>query len=503
MAYMMGVDLGTSSLKVIIIDTDGNIKAESSKAYKFNSPVNGYAEQDTGIWWSACCECIRHALSKLDAAPAAVKGVSFSGQMHGIVPLDKEKRVLRPAILHCDARSGGQVTKISSLFKEKNLRDSRFNPVYTGFLLTSLQWIRDNEPEIYKKIRYVFLPKDYLKMMLCGEICSDYSDASATLAFDIENVHWSAEIIDALDIPPEFFPECYASGFAAGKVTREAARVTGLAEGTIVVNGGGDQVMQAIGNGAIKAGDATVNIGSSGQVCFQSGKPVWNPALSTNTFCAYEKGKWITMGAIMSAGLSLKWFNNLFPGDSYSKLDEEAGKIPPGSGGVIFLPYLNGERTPHVNPDLSGMFLGLNINTTRIHLARAVMEGVVYALNQAIEVCGELGLRTGELIASGGGARSSLWLQMQADVFNIPLKTTVTEEQAGIGAAVVAGVGTGLFGSLAEACGKLIKYKEKIYTPNSANHRIYEEYYRLFKDTYLDGRETLERITKLGRQQAG
>ncbi|MDR2476706.1 MAG: xylulokinase, partial [Treponema sp.] len=399
MSYMMGIDLGTSSLKVIIIDTAGNIKAESSQAYQFDSPLNGYAEQRTEVWWAACRDCIREALSKAAVPAARVQGLGFSGQMHGIVPLDADRQVIRPAILHCDARSGKQVQEINALFASNAIPGSRFNPVYTGFLLTSLLWIKQNEPAAFDKIRHVFLPKDYLKLRLCGEISSDYSDASATLAFDIERFRWSAETLAALDIPLAFFPGCFATDYAVGTVTKQAAAETGLAEGTVVVSGGGDQIMQAIGNGAIHPGNATVNIGSSGQVCFQSDKPVRNPQLSTNTFCAYAEGRWIVMGAIMSAGLALKWLNGIFPAASYRQLDEEAGKLPPGSGGLVFLPYLNGERTPHVNPNLSGMFMGLNLNTGRIHLARAVMEGVTYALMQCIEVCGGLGLSTNELIA--------------------------------------------------------------------------------------------------------
>jgi xylulokinase len=499
MPYMMGIDLGTSSLKVIVIDAEGNIRAESSRDYQFDSPLNGYAEQRPDVWWSACRECIGGALAKLDAPPPEVRGVGFSGQMHGIVLLDKNRDVIRPAILHCDTRSGAQVKKVNALFEEKKIPSSRLNPIYTGFLLTSLLWVRDNEREHYDKIRYVFLPKDFLKMNLCGEITSDYSDASATLAFDIERVRWSGELLEALDIPLEFFPACFPSDHAVGRVTKQAALETGLAEGTTVVNGGGDQIMQAVGNGAINPGQATVNIGSSGQVCFQSGEPIRNPDLSTNTFCGYRNGRWITMGATMSAGLSLKWFKGLFPGGGYRELDAEIERLPPGSGGLIFLPYLNGERTPHVNPNLSGLFMGLSLNTGRAHMARAVMEGVCYSLMQCLEVCGGLGLRAGELIASGGGARSPVWLQMQADVYNMPLKTTVTEEQASIGAAAAAGVGSGIFSSLEEACRELIRYKEKTYVPNAANHRIYQNYYRLYKDAFCGYGEIIQRITELGR----
>lgn len=499
MSYLAGIDLGTSGLKVIIIDTAGNIQAESSEGYQFDSPFNGYAEQAPDVWWRACRDCIRDALGRLNRPPSSLKGVGFSGQMHGLVMLDKNREVIRPAILHCDTRSGVQVKKINALFEEKDLRHTQFNPVYTGFLLTSLLWVRDNEAENYDRLRYVFLPKDYLKMKLCGEITSDFSDASGTLAFDIERECWSKGVLDALDIPLDFFPPCFAADHAVGKVTKQAAGETGLDEGTVVVNGGADQVMQAVGNGAIRNGQATVNIGSSGQVCFQSDRPILNKNLSTNTFCGYRSGMWITMGASMSAGLALKWFCGLFGDTDYRKLDGEIAGLDPGSGGLVFLPYLNGERTPHVDPNLSGVFMGLNLNTRRTHLARSVMEGVCYALMQCIEVCGGLGLSAKELIASGGGARSPLWLQMQADVYNIPLKTTVQAEQAGIGAAAAAGSGAGIFTSIDEACRALIRYKDKTYTPVPAAHRIYQEYYRLFKDAYTGSRETIRKITKLGR----
>jgi xylulokinase len=345
------------------------------------------------------------------------------------------------------------------------------------------------------------LPKDFLKLRLCGEITTDYSDASGTLAFDIERFAWSRNILDALGIPADMFPPCYGSDYAVCRVTKKAAAETGLAPGTSVVNGGGDQIMQAIGNGAIRPGQATVNIGSSGQVCFQSAAPIRNPRLSTNTFCGYGKNRWITMGATMTAGLALTWISRLAAGGDYQKTDEEIAGEAPGSGGLIFLPSLNGERTPYMNADLSGMFMGLSLNTGRLQMIQAVMEGVAYSLNQCIEVCGELGLHARELIASGGGARSSTWLQMQADIFNVPLKITVTEEQAGMGAAAAAGVGAGIFASVEEACGTLVHYRDTIWEPNAAHHRVYEQYYGLFKDAYAASGQTLQSLTRLGRSQ--
>lgn len=502
MSCMMGIDLGTSSLKVVVVDDCGKIRSSSSRDYQFDSPHNGYAEQRAEVWWSACKACVRESLSNLGLPAADVRGVSFSGQMHGAVLLDLDMKEVRPAILHCDARSGDQVREMEKVIEERSLRDILFNPVYTGFLLPSLIWVRENEPENYARVRHVVLPKDFLKMKLCGAVTSDFSDASATLAFDIENVRWSAEVLEAMGVSPDIFPQCLSTVSPVGRVTRDASEETGLVEGTVVVNGGGDQIMQAIGNGAIRAGHATVNIGTSGQVCFQSDRPIRNPCLSTNTFCGYESARWITMGATMSAGLSLKWFNNLFDGGDYRKIDAEIERLSPGSGGLIFLPYLNGERTPHVNPDLSGMFMGLNLNTRRAHMARAVMEGVAFSLMQCIEVCDELGLHASSLIASGGGARSPQWLQIQADVYGVPLRTAATEEQAGVGAAIVAGVGSGVFSSVEEGCARVVRYKDTVYVPNAANHAIYAEYYRIYKDTYRASRDVLQRVTCAGRKQA-
>ncbi|MCD2492108.1 xylulokinase [Lacrimispora sp. NSJ-141] len=501
MAYLMGIDLGTSSLKTIIIDEAGNVKAVSARPYQFASPCGGYAEHDPREWWQACCETVKEALDACGAPAASVKGVSFSGQMHGAVLLDKDYQVIRPAILHCDARSAVQVEEIKRVLGMDKVRELIMNPVYTGFLLPSLMWVRDNEPENYEKVRHVFLPKDYLKFRMTGEVSSDYSDASATLAFDIKKNCWSEEILRAVDVPMDIFPRCYGTDEAAGTVCEAASRETGLSTSTVVVAGGGDQVMQGIGNGITQVGSATSNIGTSGQVSFQSDTPIMNPALSTNTFCGYKKGRWFTMGAIMNAGLSLKWFNSLFETADFNQINEQVAKVRPGSGGVIFLPYLNGERTPHVNPNLSGMFLGVNLNTGRPEMTRAVMEGVAFALYQCIEVCGNLGLEADNMVASGGGARSGPWLQIQADIFNIPLKVADTEEQAGLGSAIAAGVGAGIYRDIEEGCRAVVKYKDMLVVPNAAAHEAYEEYYQLYKDTYEAGRDVLQRVTLMGRRQ--
>jgi len=501
MAYLMGIDLGTSSLKTLIMDEDGHVKAVSAQDYQFSSPYNGYAEHDPKEWWQACCVTVRQALSESGVEPGEIAGLSFSGQMHGAVLLDKDKQIIRPAILHCDARSSRQVEYIKETLGLEKIRDLMMNPVYAGFLLPSLLWVRDNEPENYEKVRYAFLPKDYIKFRMTGEISSDFSDASATLAFDIRNGRWSREILELLDVSADIFPECFDTDEVVGTVCQEAARETGLAPGTPVIAGGGDQVMQGIGNGITHLGGASVNIGTSGQVSFQSDKPVLNKALSTNTFFGYKRGRWITMGAIMNAGLSLKWCNRLLGQKDYKSINEAVSRVKPGSGGVIFLPYLNGERTPHLNPDISGEFVGLNINTGPAELTRSVMEGVAFALMQCIEICGELGLKAKDyMVASGGGSRSAPWLQLQADIYNIPLKVIETEEQASLGAAIAAGVGAGVYRDIEEGCKRTVRYKDMLVVPSQEAHGIYEEYYGLFKEIYRVGSEVLNKVTLLGRR---
>lgn len=501
MSCFVGIDLGTSSLKTIIIEEDGKVRGTASQGYQFSSPQNNYAEHDPEVWWSACVGTIKRAMQQGNVSAEEIRAVSFSGQMHGLVTLDQDCRPVRPAILHCDARSGRQIREIKDKIGEEKAKELIMNPVYTGFLLTSLQWVRDEEAHCYDRIRQVCLPKDYLKLKLTGEVSSDYSDASATLAFDIRNGGWSEEILRILDIPLAWFPKCYGTSEVVGTVSRQAAEETGLAEGTLVVAGGGDQVMQGIGNGITRAGQASANIGTSGQVSFQSDVPILNSKLSTNTFMGYKKDRWITMGAIMNAGLCYKWFNSLFPSVDYDEMNARIAKVSPGSGGVVFLPYLNGERTPHLDPNLSGVFFGVNLRTGRDQLARAVMEGVSFAMNQCIEVCGELGLHADSIVASGGGSHSMPWLQIQADIYNVPLKVADTDEQAGLGAAIAASVGAGAYGSIDEGCRAVVKYKDFEIIPNVENHKIYMEYYQLYKDIFNDCSDTLHRVTLLGRKK--
>jgi len=497
MALLMGIDLGTSSLKTIVIDEQGQVMGESARSYALESPAAGYAEQDPETWWQACVATIQDVLKVCPAK--AVTAISFSGQMHGLVALDKNYQPVRPAILHCDVRSAKQVEHLDRLFTRDEVINWMLNPIYTGFLLPSLLWLKANEPENFEKTAYVCLPKDYIKLKLTGELSSDFSDASATLAFDIENIAWSNRILDKAGLPIAIFPKCFETTESVGTVCRAAAETTGLKPDTLVVAGGGDQVMQGIGNGMVGLDKATVNIGSSGQVCFHTDRAVKNPSLSTNCFCGYKKGRWILFGATMTAGLSLSWWNKVLGESDYKKMNQEISQIPAGSGGVLYLPYLNGERTPHVNPNISGLFMGVNLETTKAHMTRAVMEGVTFSLMACIESCGYLGYQANALVASGGGARSKPWLQMQADVFNLPLAVAKIQEQASLGAAIAAGVGAGVYKDLDEGCTAAVQYEEEIIQPNAAKHMIYQDYYALYKKAFADSKDVLEKLTQRGR----
>lgn len=500
MSYLMGIDVGTSSLKTILIDESGTLISSASYVYSFSSPYSNFAEQDPKEWWEACKITIRKVLSDSLINPDEIKGLSFSGQMHGLVTLDANGNPVRPAILHCDARSGKQVEEIKQRYSQDEIRDKMLNPVYTGFLLPSLLWVKENEPDNFKKIRHVFLPKDYLKYKLSGVICSDYSDASATLAFDIQNMCWSEAIIADLQLNREWFPDVFETGETVGTVSHIAATQTGLSEKTCVVAGGGDQVMQQIGNGIIGLGQASANIGTSGQVSFQSEAPIINPNLNTNTFMGFGRNRWFTMGAIMNAGLCYDWFNSFFESTDYAAMNEAIEKVKPGSGGVIFLPYLNGERTPHLDPDLSSCYIGMNLQTGKPELARAVMEGVTFALYECMEICKGMGLVADSIVASGGGAKSMPWLKMQADIYNLPIRVADNEEQASLGAAIAAGAGSNVYASIPDGCKRIVKYKEMIVLPDASRHEAYMEYYDLYKKAFRDIRSTLKQVTLLGRE---
>lgn len=487
MPYIMGIDLGTSSVKALIMSENGTIESTCSKGYSIDIPEDGFAEQSPEVWWKASAEAIHGCIRKSGLCPEEIKCVGLSGQMHGTVIIDKKLQPIRPAIIHCDQRSTLQAQAIKQLLGEKYIKNVLLNPVFPGFQLVSLCWIREAEPYYFEKIYKVLLPKDYIRLKLTGEVATDYTDASATLAFDIRKREWCFETIDRLSINRSIFPECFEPAMAIGQITRSSAKITGLAPGTLVVAGASDQVMQSIGNGVIYPGTAAITIGTSGQVFFPTRFPVFNDKLNTHTFCGALPDSWYCMGAILNAGVCLNWFKNKVYGntnEAFSSIDKEILDVKPGSGGVIFLPYLTGERTPHINPYARGMFFGLTLNTDYKKIYKSIMEGVAFALKECFETCMDLGLEAETLIVSGGGARSPIWLQMLADIFNRELYTTNITEHACVGASIVAGVGCGIYPTIEHGCKKVVGISKQPIMPVRKNVEIYSEYFQIYKQLY-------------------
>lgn len=497
MSYLMGIDLGTSSLKTMIIDFEGNVKALTRKEYGIDIPFEGYAEQQPEIWWEAAVYTIRQSLKESGIKPRDIKGVGLSGQMHGMVLINRSLEVVRPAIIWCDQRSNEQVKEIYDKIGKERLGRVALNPIATGFQTASLLWLKDNEPLNYNNTYKVILPKDYIRFKLTGKLETDYSDASGTLAFDTVSLRWSEDIIATLGLDIEKYPPCKNSQDISGEVTGKAAEDTGLFPGTPVVCGGGDQPMQAVGNGIVIPGVISSTIGTGGQIFTLIDKPLYDKELRTHTFCNAVPGTWNIMGASLSAGLSLQWLrDNILQGMDYKTMDNEAWKLPPGSGGLIFLPYLIGERTPHMDPFARGMFFGLTLKTNRFNMIRAVMEGVVFALRESIDIFNSLNIPMKNIIASGGGAKSRLWLEMQADIFGMEVRTSKITEQACMGAAITAGVGLSIYSSFASACRELIRYDDEIIYPDVKNSDIYDYYYNIYKSLYARNKDLCKEMSQ-------
>jgi xylulokinase len=490
--YLMGLDIGTSNVKVLITDERGNVIAESAEEYPIHSPIPGYAEQDPDLWWETTKNSIKAALksSKLDSSEISALGLS--GQMHGTVLIGRNMKPLRPAIIWSDKRSISQCYEFyKTVGREKALKIV-CNPIMPGFMGPTLLWIKENESKTFNGIFKVLLPKDYIRLKLTGIIATDFSDASATLLFDVRNRNWSDEIISALNLPREAFPEIFESTSIVGSISKEASEETGLHAGTPVVAGAGDSQAGAVGCGAIKAGVASSNIGTGGQIFTTLDELTVDAKNRVHTFCHAAPNRWCLQGAILSAGLSLRWFRDNFAQmekivgafshiNPYDLLSKEAEAVEPGCGGLIFLPYLLGERSPHMDPRARGGFFGLTLQHSRQHFIRAIMEGVVYALRDCLEIFRELGVKIEKIIARGGGSRSNLWRQIQADIFRSPIIKTKVEEDSAFGAALLAGVGVGVYSSLEKACGEAIEtigINEPDWERAEIYERIYNEVYR-------------------------
>jgi xylulokinase len=495
MSYLLGIDIGTSGTKSVVMDESGTIQGFALYEYDIDTPNPGWAEQNPLVWWQGTVETIRRALANAHIDSQDIAGIGFSGQMHGTVFLDPSFNVIRPAIIWADQRSAPQCRKIYKEVGQDLLARLTANPIAPGFMAATLLWIKAHQPETFETLHKIVLPKDYVRFRLCGEIATDVSDAAGTLLFDVPRRCWSAELLDRLGIPKDLLPNVNESTDIMGQVSKPAAAETGLAAGTPVVAGGADQPVAALGNGVIKEGLVLSTIGTGGQLFTPIKRPRFDPKLRTHTFCHVLPDEWYVMGATLCAGLSLKWFRDNIGPAPYDQLSAEAQEVSLGSEGLLFLPYLVGERTPHMDPTARGVFFGLTLRHGRGHLVRAILEGVVLSMRDSLEIFKELGLRIDRIIASGGGAKNHLWRQIQADVFGTEVMTTSIREQAGVGAAMLAGIGTGLFNGPGEACDQIISYHRTTH-PIAENCERYNDLYEIFKGLYPKMKEDFGKIAQ-------
>jgi xylulokinase len=483
--YWLGIDTGTGGTRALLIDRTGKeIAAVTAPHEEIRMEHPLWAEQRPDNWIEAATRAIQGVLSQSSVASRDIRGIGLSGQMHGLVILDRDGAVIRPAIIWCDQRSQPQVDFINRTLGRGKVLDAIANPVLTGFTLPKLLWVRDHEPQHFDRLRKMLLPKDYVRFWLTGEFATEVSDASGTALLDVVHRRWSFEMLDALGLDRDILPRVHESTDVTGVVSAHAATLTGLAAGTPVVGGGGDQAAGAVGNGIVEPGIAACTLGTSGVVFAHTDQAVYDPVGRVHTFCHAVKNKWHVMGVTQSAGLSLQWVRNqIAPGASYDALMSEAATAPAGSQGLFWLPYLMGERTPHLDANARGGWIGLTAKHTRADLIRSVIEGVSYSVKDCLQIVEELNVPVDSIRASGGGARSPLWRQILADVFTRPVARLENQEGSAYGTALLAMVGTGEFATVPEACFATIRESEATL-PRTAESEIYANGYDTYRALY-------------------
>ncbi|HVG37777.1 MAG TPA: xylulokinase [Pyrinomonadaceae bacterium] len=487
MNHLLGIDVGTGGTRAIIIDERGRIAASATEEHApFASPRTSWAEQDPRDWWRASAVAVRRALNESKLPAESVVAVGFSGQMHGSVLLDESGEVLRPALLWCDQRTDAECREITEKIGAQRLIELTSNPALTGFTLPKLLWVRRHEPELWARVRSVLLPKDYVRFRLSGERATDVADASGTLMFDVANRRWSDEVLAALDLDAAWLPRAHESPDVTGRVSADGAATTGLKEGTPIVAGAGDQAAGAVGMGIVRRGAVSATIGTSGVVFAATSVPALDRGGRVHTFCHAVPDRWHVMGVTQAAGLSLRWLRDVFGAnvptvsnqDPYDLLTAEAAHVPPASDGVLWAPYLMGERTPHLDPHARAALVGLAGNHTRGHVVRAVLEGVAFSLRDTLTIFGEMNVPVEKIRLGGGGARSPLWRQVQADVYGHEVEIVEAEEGAAYGAALLAGVGGGIWPSVDAACDAVVRVRTRISPDPQALAALNQQYGR-------------------------
>lgn len=496
MDYLLGLDIGTSGVKALLISVEGKIISSKTESYPLATPHSGWAEQSPYDWWEATVKVIEEVVSSTPIGSTQIKGISLSGQMHSSVFLDEKMEVIRPAILWSDTRTSEQCKEIYTKVGGLNqLIDYVSNPALEGFTAPKILWLKENEPENYQKVKYILLAKDYIRYRLTGELFTEVSDAAGTLLFEVIKKRWSTGLLEKLEIDPDLLPPILNSFDLAGRITKPIAEKTGLKFGTPLVAGGADNACGAVGSGIIQEGRVMVSIGSSGVVLAQTDNPQADQGGRIHLFNHACPNSWYMMGVMLSAGMSYEWlekklFNNSL---DYPKLDQLAEEIEPGSEGLLFLPYLYGERTPHNDANARGVYFGISGKHDQRHFTRSVLEGVTFALKDSLELIKDKGVKVKEIRAIGGGAKSSVWQQILADILGKEINLLNVEEGPAFGAALIAGVGVGVYGSFTEAVSGIVKVQKTI-VPRIQNTEKYNQYYQLYKKLYYSLKEDFKEL---------
>lgn len=485
MPHLLGIDVSTTGVKALLIDEGGRVKGTVTTPLSLSTPKPLWSEQDPADWWDGAVNSIRRVLSDTGVAGDGVVAVGLTGQMHGLTLLDEAGEPLRPAILWNDQRTGAQCDEIRQRLGKKRLIQVTGNDALTGFTAPKILWVREHEPDVFAQARHILLPKDYVRFKLTDTFATDRAGAAGTLLLDVKTRDWSAEVLQALEVPLEWLPRTHEGPEITGHISAEVAQATGLKAGTPVVGGGGDQAAQAVGVGAVLPGIVALTLGTSGVVFASTGQPFIEPEGRLHAFCHAVPGRWHLMGVMLSAAGSLRWYRDtLAPDVDYDALLEPTAEVPPGSEGLLFLPYLTGERTPHADPLARGAFVGLTVRHTRPHLTRAVLEGVAFGLRDSFELIKSAGLaQINQVRVSGGGAKSHLWRQILADVLNVELVTVNTAEGAAYGAALLGGVGAGIWPDVDTACQAVVKQTGSTL-PQPETVAQYERIYALYGQLY-------------------